>query len=385
MKKISIVSFTRNGTELCYRAASELKLLGYDISAFAMEEHIQEMKANAYEVKAYEAKAYEAKAFEAETFEAKPNEAKAALEVEIKPLKEKLREWTKLQFQSADAIIYIGAAGIAVRAIAAFIHSKTTDPAVLVIDEQANFAIPLLSGHIGGANELAGQLALKLHCVPVITTATDLNGLFAVDVFAVKNNLFIANMEYAKKISAAVLKHEKIGITSDFELKGTLPDYITPAIEQDYGICITLDERSKPFPKTLNLIPRIITLGIGCKKGKSLEEIEELVLEVLELQNISIHAVRNVATIDLKKEEQGLLEFCEKYKLELNIYSSTQLEEVSGNFTESEYVKKITGIGNVCERAAILGSSNGKMIQEKTAKNGVTVSITRREQVIYFE
>ena len=363
MKKISIVSFTRNGTELCNRAASELKLLGYEISAYAMEEHIREAK-----VKAYEA-----------------NETKEAFEVEINPLKEKLKDWTKLQFQTADAILYIGAVGIAVRAIAAFIQSKTTDPAVIVIDEKANFVIPLLSGHIGGANELADQLALKLHSVPVITTATDLNGLFAVDVFAVKNNLCITNMEYAKKISAAVLKHEKIGITSELALKGTLPDYITPAIKQDYGICISLDEKRNPFPKTLNLIPRVITLGIGCKKGKSLEAIEDLVLEVLELQHISIHAVRNVATIDLKKEEQGLLEFCEKYKLELIIYSSTQLEEVTGNFTESEYVKKVTGIGNVCERAAILGSSYGQMIQEKTAKDGVTVSLARREQVIYFE
>jgi cobalt-precorrin 5A hydrolase len=347
MKKISIVSFTRNGTEFCDTIASELIILGYEVSAYAMKEHIKENK--------------------------------------VQCIKGTLKDWTKEQFQSADAIIYIGAVGIAVRAIAPFVESKITDPAVLVIDEKANFVIPILSGHIGGGNELAGELALKLPCVPVITTATDLNGLFAVDVFAKKNNLFITNMEYAKKISAAVLKHEKVGIVSDFEWKGTLPDYITPPGEQEYGISISLDQKCNPFPKTLHLIPRVITLGIGCKKGKSLKEIEQLVLEMLELHNISIQAVENVATLDLKKEEKGLLEFCEKYKLELTIYSSNQLEEVSGSFIESEYVKMVTGIGNVCERAAILGSGYGQMIQKKTAKDGVTVSVARREQVISFE
>lgn len=355
MKKISIVSFTRNGTELCYRVTSELKSLEYEVAAFAMEKHIQECKRG------------------------------SAIEANIKPLSGKLKMWTEEQFKTADAIIYIGATGIAVRAIAPYVKNKSSDPAVIVLDEKANFVIPLLSGHIGGANELAIQLASSLHSVPVITTATDLNGLFAVDVFAVKNHLFIANMEFAKRISAAVLKHEEVGIASDIELKGALPDYIAPAKGQEYGIRISLNEKDNLFSKTLHLIPRVITLGIGCKRGKSLEEIESLVLKVLKQHQISIHAVRNVATIDLKKDEQGLLAFCEKYKLELTIYTSSQLEEVSGSFTESEYVKTVTGVGNVCERAAILGSGYGQMIQEKTAKDGVTVSVTRREQVIYFE
>ncbi len=377
MKKISIVSFTRNGTELCYRVASELVTLGYDVSAFATREHIKDRSVKSVK----EASMKEVNSIEASVKKVGTD----SLEVKISPLVGKIKDWTESQFQFSDAIIYIGAVGIAVRAIAPFVQSKLSDPAVIVIDEKACFVIPLLSGHIGGANELASQLALSLHSVPVITTATDLNGLFAVDVFAVKNNLFITNMEYAKKISAEILKHEMIGIASDFELKGILPDYITPDRDQEYGINISLNKKSSPFSKTLHLIPRVITLGIGCKKGKSLEEIEGLVLEVLKLHNISIHAVKNVATIDLKKEEQGLLDFCEKYKLELNIFSLSQLEEVSGSFTESDYVKKVTGVGNVCERAAILGSNYGKMIQEKTAKDGVTVSITRREQVIYFE
>lgn len=378
MKKISLVSFTRNGTELCYRVACELKSLGYEVAAFAMEEHIREWNRRSI------AKVNDGNVNEIKTTQINQLQT-TQVKVNLNPLKVKLKAWTEEQFQTADAILYIGAVGIAVRAIAPYVQNKASDPAVIVIDEKASFVIPLLSGHIGGANELAGQLAVSLHSVPVITTATDLNGLFAVDVFAVKNHLSIANMEYAKRISAAVLKQEEVGIASDFELKGNLPDYLAPAGGQEYGISISLDEKKSPFPKTLHLIPRVITLGIGCKKGKSLREIESLVMEVLERHQISMQAVRNVATIDLKKEEQGLLEFCEKYKLELTIYTSSQLEEVSGSFTESEYVKKITGVGNVCERAAILGSGYGQMIQEKTAKDGVTVSVTRREQVIYFE
>ncbi len=351
MEKISIISFTGNGTRLCSTVVSELKTLGYEVNAYAMEAHMKE----------------------------------PGICPSIRPLKGKLQEWTGEQFQDADAIIYIGAVGIAVRAIAPFVKDKTTDPAVIVIDEKARFVIPVLSGHIGGANELAGELSLSLNSMPVITTATDLNQLFAVDVFAVKNNLFISSMDYAKRISAALLRHEKIGLASDFEIKGILPEQITPELQQEYGICISLSEKSQPFAKTLNLIPRVITLGIGCRKGKTLEEIEQAVFEVLERQDISIHAVRNVASIDLKKEERGLVDFCRKYGLEFQTYSSGQLEAVSGSFLESEYVKKVTGTGNVCERAAILGSSYGRMVQEKTARDGVTVSMARRGQVIYIE
>ena len=120
-------------------------------------------------------------------------------------VKESCVEWTRVQFESADCVIFIGAAGIAVRSIAPFVQSKKRDPAVLVTDECGKFVISLLSGHLGGANELAYVAAAILQAIPVVTTATDIEGKFAVDVFAKKNNCHIFHMKEAKEVSAALL------------------------------------------------------------------------------------------------------------------------------------------------------------------------------------
>ena len=296
-----------------------------------------------------------------------------------------MQEWTKRQFEEGNSIVFIGAAGIAVRTIAPFIKDKTKDPAIIVIDEKGAFVIPILSGHIGGANELAKDIAGLIHAIPVITTATDINHKFAVDLFAKKNDLYISRMDYAKGISAAVLNDKQIGFDSDFPSTGSLPKILSNKMDCEYGICISLDENKEIFDKTLNLIPRIITLGIGCRKGKTLDEIEKVVFEMLNANSISIHAVTNVASIDLKKEEIGLLKFCKKYDLKLATYTAEMLEKVQGTFSESDYVKFVTGIGNVCERAAVLGSDSGTIIQKKYAENGITVSIARKDWSVKFE
>ena len=140
----------------------------------------------------------------------------------IKTWQGKLSEWVFYAIQDADAFLFVGAAGIAVRAIAPYIVHKTTDPALVVVDEKGQFVIPLLSGHIGGANELAVQIAEDLGAQPVLTTATDVRGLFAVDVFATKNNLWISDMKEAKEISAALMRGECVGFYSDFPVERDL-------------------------------------------------------------------------------------------------------------------------------------------------------------------
>ena len=104
-----------------------------------------------------------------------------------------------------------------------FVKDKKTDPAVIVIDELGRFVIPLLSGHIGGANELSKKISKFTNSIEVITTATDINNKFAVDVFAKNNNLYISNMTIAKEISSKILEGEKIGFLSDFNFKGNIP------------------------------------------------------------------------------------------------------------------------------------------------------------------
>lgn len=138
-------------------------------------------------------------------------------------LTESLREWTGKRFMDSDAVVFIGACGIAVRSIAPFVKSKKADPAVVVVDEQGKFSISLLSGHMGGANELSEEIAGLLDAQPVVTTATDLSGIFAVDVFAEKNGCSISDMRLAKEVSAALLAGREVGFASDFPVRGELP------------------------------------------------------------------------------------------------------------------------------------------------------------------
>ena len=143
-----------------------------------------------------------------------------------------LREWAEEWIPKLDGIVFFSATGIAVRTIAPFVVSKKTDPAVVVIDEQGNYAISLLSGHLGGANELAKFAAESIGAVPVITTGTDVNHTFAVDVFARKNNLVIADMRLAKEMAALLIrgKYDHLGSRGRICLSKRTEHSVTAAI-----------------------------------------------------------------------------------------------------------------------------------------------------------
>ncbi|WP_310603318.1 cobalt-precorrin 5A hydrolase [Anaerosporobacter sp.] len=325
------------------------------------------------------------------------------------PLSRQLEE----TFHNVDAIIFVSACAIAVRSIAPFLESKTTDPAVIVIDELGQYAISLLSGHIGGGNELTKQVADWIHATPIISTATDLNNLCAVDVFATKNNMFIDNMKLAKQVSSDILDGQKIGLYSDFSIESQIPNELIfysatntiPNILKDsstndtiligstpsysappsLGIIIGLDDSKTIFQENLHLIPKIITLGIGCKKGTPIETIKSTVLQTLSKHNISIHAVKQIASIDLKANEEGLLTLCQEYRLPFITNSAEELASLEGDFTPSSFVQSITGVNNVCERAALYQKPQGKFIIRKTAENGVTIAAVISPYNIVFD
>lgn len=280
-------------------------------------------------------------------------------------------------WQTYDALVFIGSAGIAVRAIAPYVDNKATDRAVVVVDEKGNFAIPILSGHIGGANELARKIAAVTGGAAVITTATDINNKFSVDTFAINNNLHIGDTKLIKEISSRVLDGEKIGLYSDFELK-KIPDIFTENAEA--GICIS-HENKKPFPITLNLFPKNIVLGIGCKKG--CENIEESVLEFLEKNNININSLKAVGTIDIKQGEKGIVDFCKKYSLPLMTFTADELGDIKGSFLSSEFVKKTVGVDNVCERAVC--AAGAKLTHKKTTHSGTAIAAGTLNVDINFE
>ena len=288
-----------------------------------------------------------------------------------------LKEFVCQSFQEEQALIFVGATGIGVRMIAPHIKSKDTDIAVVVIDELARFVVPLLSGHIGGANELALGLANLLGAVPVITTATDINGVFAVDTWCYGCGCVIADIGTIKHISSALLQGKNVGFCSDFPLLGKLESGLVEDLSMENGIAITLDDTIKPFFHTLHVIPKIITLGVGCKKDIPAEEFEDFMLQTLKTQNISLLAVCKIGSIDLKKEEKCILEFAKKYNIPFETYTGEELSQVEGSFTASQFVNSITGVDCVCERSAMMGADT--LILKKTVQSGKTIAIARKE------
>lgn len=304
----------------------------------------------------------------------------------LSTLTEPLREWTRRQFQQADGIIFIGAAGIAVRACAPFVKDKTTDPAVIVIDETGRYAVSLLSGHLGGANELTLRAASIIGAEPVITTATDRNGLFAPDVFAKANGLEIEDMTLAKEAAAALLRGEHLGFFSDFPVEGTMPAQLDSGTVCRLNLWATRAGNSEEAPaesegteiraRYLRLLARDAVLGIGCRKGTKREAVEAMAASVLASQGLAMEDIKQIATIDLKQEETGLLEFAGAHGTKVCFYSSEELLKAPGTFSESAFVKKTTGVGNVCERAAVLAAGkNASLIVKKQTGHGVTAAL----------
>lgn len=286
----------------------------------------------------------------------------------------KLNDLMKQLFETMDGIIIIGACGIAVRAIASFLKSKSEDPGVLVIGEDGKYVISLLSGHIGGGNELCRCVAKLIGAVPVITTATDINNKFAADSWAIKNNLIITDISLIKEISGAVINDEKVGFYSEYPIKGELPTELTGNDKSDIGISISKDVTFKPFPKTLNLVPRNIVLGIGCRKDTEEAVIEDMVKDIFCRFNLEERRICKICSIDVKCKEEGILKLSETLQAEFVTYTAEELKKVPGDFNGSEFVRKTVGVDNVCERSAFIGSGYGKRLIPKTSFSGVTLS-----------
>ena len=302
----------------------------------------------------------------------------------VKLRKDNLYKSVAKSFVEKDCIIFIGAAGIAVRAIAQNIRSKKTDPAVICIDEKGINVISLLSGHIGRANELTVKLALAIGGNPIITTATDVNNKFAVDQWACSHNLHIMSLKKARDVAADILENKQIGFTSDFNVEGRIPKEISFS-EEKTGICISLDENKKTFENTLTLIPKIISIGVGCKRGADFNDIYDAIREVLRKNNISIFAVKSLNSIELKKDEKGIIKVAEIFKVPFHTYTKEQLNKIKGDFTGSDFVRDVTGVDSVCERAAIMDSNSSKLIIKKTVINSVTVAASQNDYTVEFK
>lgn len=285
-------------------------------------------------------------------------------------------------FSKFDALVFLSSVGIAVRAVAPHLVSKTTDPAVVAVDDCRKFAVSVLSGHIGGANELSERIAEMIGAVPVITTATDSHGLFSPDVFAKKNGLVITDMGAAKAVAAALVNSEKVGFKCSYP-HSEIADELTDSGSGKIGICISENANDKPFDTTLNMLPKNIVVGIGCKKYTPCGAITKHIMSVFSENVLDIRRLSAVATIDIKADETGLIEFCEKFGLPLKTYTADELMSAQGDFTHSDFVEKTTGADNVCERAAVC--AGGKLMIRKSAENGITAAVAELPVYIDFE
>ncbi len=312
---------------------------------------------------------------------------------QILSVQQRISEWAGQQLARKNAILFIGACGIAVRAIAPHITDKLHDSPVLVMDEQGRFIIPILSGHMGGANELAVYFAEKMGGTPVITTATDINNKFAVDLFAKKNNLSIANKEGIAKVSSKVLTGENVTIAIEpghVREGSRFPTYLHEVCyppRQRVDIVITSENTN--FDAAILLKPREYVIGMGCRKGKEAEKVEALIQQSLKGLGISEMQVLALASIDQKSEEEGLLAWSRKENIPFLTYSAKQLQEVKGDFHKSVFVKETVGVDNVCERAALKACEDareaGRLVLEKHAWDGMTIAIAKKEWSVLFD
>ena len=299
--------------------------------------------------------------------------------------KTSLSRFAQQAMVDCDLIIFIGAAGIAVRAVAPYLVGKAFDPAVLVLDENGRFVIPILSGHLGGANAFARQLAEALGAQAVITTATDGRGVFAADTWAREQNLLVLDTARILGISAALLRGESVGFRSELPVEGRIPPKLETRGSFPAGIAVGMDTRAEPFGCTLHLVPRAVHVGIGCRRGAGKSTIEAAVRAALEAAGLPWEALCAAATIDRKAQEPGLAEFCAAHGLALAAFSAEELTEVAGEFTASAFVRETVGVDNVCERAAVRSAKGGRLLLAKTARDGVTAALAAEERRVRFE
>lgn len=290
----------------------------------------------------------------------------------------------KLLFYEYDAIIAIMASGILIRSIAPLIKSKTTDPAILNIDEEANFVISTLSGHLGGANKLTSKVANILDATDVITTATDVNKKLGVDILAKDLYLRIKNPSEILYFNKAILEDEeilfKVSSKGNYDF---LFDYLNNnTLEIDVSIEFTSSINTDEihlFYKDHKLVMKIedIVVGIGCKRGKPMENILIGLNKALDDLNISKNRLSKLSSAEIKKDEQGILDLSKNLNIPVNFVSMDKLELfTSKDIHESEFVKSKFGVGSVSEASCLITAGfNSKLIYKKTAFDGVTIAL----------
>lgn len=278
-----------------------------------------------------------------------------------------------------DGHYFIMATGIVVRVIANQMEDKTTDPAVICGDEAGHFVISLISGHIGGANELARGMAASLDAQPVITTSTDVNQVPAIDVIAMNHGLFIENKQSIKHVSMAYINGQALPLHDPYKLvKPHLPHELVkgPAMSSPTRSGIFVDYKVRELPgQILVLRPKCLVAGIGCRRGVSKAELEAFVRSVFKEQGFSINSLARIVSVDLKADEPGLNELARDLDVPIHFYTTDELDQVKVVPNPSSLVDKHIGVKSVCEAASILATGRRCLITPKQTGKTATIAI----------
>jgi cobalt-precorrin 5A hydrolase len=283
-------------------------------------------------------------------------------------------------FATYDGLVCIMATGIVVRTIAPLLRGKDTDPAVVVLDQQGEYVVSLLSGHLGGANALTRTIAAAIGATPVITTATDVQQVTAFDTFAKDHDLVIENLPVLKQISSALLRGEQVDLYSDMPLgdavfSGQVVQTDTP--QAKYCVRISHGTAGKdPAPYTLYLRPKDLVVGVGCKKGIAEQQLEQDFLAFLAHYGLSPLSVKTIATIARKAQEPAILALCKAHSYALEIVPEEAIRSCSYAFARSAFVEQITGVPSVAEACSYLAAGENCIpISGKVRFSGITLAV----------
>ena len=347
--KLVVVTVTKKGSELGLKVAGFLRSQGHEVTVLTLPDISTELDG-------------------------------------VEPLAGPLSSVMGDLFLHYRGFVMIMAMGIVFRVIAPHIKDKGIDPAVVVMDEEGNFAISTLSGHVGGANDLARQIAGGLNCTAVITTATDVQGVPAVDVIARDYHLIPEPVSAVKKVNAALARGERVLFLSQYPLPIDQNDFLLQRAWDEHlpnyegwRVLVTGREDIEAGEKDLLLRPLNLVAGVGCKRGTGCTEILDHLQKTLKIAGLSGHCVRALATIEEKTLEKGLVEAAKKLGVPLLGFAAKDLNDAIDQYglEESNRVKERMGVGGVCEPAAMLACRKGLLMVPKTKGNGITVALAR--------
>ncbi|MEE8401731.1 MAG: cobalt-precorrin 5A hydrolase [Candidatus Hydrothermarchaeaceae archaeon] len=300
----------------------------------------------------------------------------------------KLKDTVASIFSRYDALVFVMALGIVVRVISSHIKSKKTDPAVVVLDEKGNYAISLLSGHLGGANALATLIGERIGATPIITTATEVHNKPSVEGIAERLNLSIENFLGAKMVNSAIVNDKSVGIASDIKFNLELPENVAfvdmselNPWDFDALVLVTskLLEVGIDIPHVF-MRPKNLIAGVGSKKGIGKENVLNAINCAFNQAGLSLGSLKTLATPDFKVKEKGIIEASQELGVPLTSIDMKDIRQVEGDFESSEYVREKIGVGAVSEPCAVLGAlSKAHLLQKKIKLKGVTVAIAEEE------